>query len=411
MTRHLRLRDMGRTQRGVSLLESLVAFAVLAASTLAMADIQRHLRLGGDVARERSEATRLASEDMEQLRAFAAIDAASAARSFAAIESNVSTVDAAADRSGHAVYSIVRRVDAVSTAGAKAVSIAVSWSDRTSTPHDVVLHSFIAGAAPRYGGARSLGAGTIDAAPRGTAGRAPGVPATAREFGRGRSAWKPIERGTTALVFDDASGDVVARCGGIAHSTRTRDLSAATLAGCDTGRWLLVSGTVRFSSATPPVPSLANEPSLATTIAIALGPGIYGAPPQCCSEARKTVRYDIRAGLQMADVDVDATPASQGIERWTDTGDRFVAWHCVVTPRADGRWSGRAMLVAGGWAIGTKPEAHRVCRYVGGGDPIDANIAHPADYADVGRALVAQDFLVVRGSEACPRDGTVQHQP
>ena len=411
MTRHLLHRARARTQRGVSLLESLVAFAVLAASALAMADVQRHLRLGGDIARERSEATRLGSEDMEQLRAFGAIDAASAGRSYAAIESSVATVDAAADRSGHALYSIIRRVDAESAAEAKAVSVDVRWSDRTGAPHDVVLHSFIAGAAPRYAGALALGAGALDAAPRGVAGRAPGVPATAREFGRGRSAWKPVESGTTALVFDDASGDVVGRCEGIARSIRTQDLSAAALAACDTGRWLLISGTVRFTSATPPMSSQANEPSLATTLAIALGPGLYGAPPACFSEARKTVRYDIGTGLQMADVAVDATSASQGIDRWTDTGDRFVAWHCVVAPRADGRWSGRATLVAGGWGIGTTPDAHRVCRYVGGGDPNDANIAHPADYADVGRALVAQDFLVVRGSDACPRDGTVQHQP
>ena len=404
-------RGTGRTQRGVTLLESLVAFAVLAASALAMADLQRHLRLGGDIARERSEATRIGSEDMEQLRAFGAIDAASSARAYAAIENGVSTVDATADRSGHAVYRIVRSVDAASAAAVKSVAVAVRWNDRTGAPHDVVLHSFIAGVAPGYAGALALGAGALDAVPRGVVGRSPGIPATARELGRGRSAWKPVESGTTALVFDDASGEVVGRCDGIARSLRTQDLSAAALAGCETGRWLLVSGTIRFTSASPPSASQANDPSLATTLAITLGAGAYGAQPACDSEARKTVRYAVGAGMKMADVAVDATPASQGIDRWTDSGDRFVAWHCVVTPRADGRWSGRATLVAGGWGIGTTPDAHRVCRYIGGGDANDANIAHPADYADVGRALAAQDFLVVRGSEACPRDGTVQHQP
>ena len=49
------------------------------------------------------------------------------------------------------------------------------------------------------------------------------------------------------------------------------------------------------------------------------------------------------------------------------------------------------MLVADGWAIGTDANAHRICRYVGGGDPIDANIAHPAEYIDVAKDLVA-DF-------------------
>ena len=123
------------------------------------------------------------------------------------------------------------------------------------------------------------------------------------------------------------------------------------------------------------------------------------------------MRFRVNASLRIADVAIDATAASQGLDRWDDTGERFVAWHCIVVPRADGRWSGRATLVAGGWAIGAGADAHRVCRSVGGGDPIDANIAHPAEYADVDRALVAQNFLVVRGSETCPLDGTVQHQP
>ena len=411
MSQPLGLCQSRRTQRGVSLLESLVAFVVLAASTVAVAEMERHLRLGSDIARERSEALRLGNEDMENLRSFGAVDAASAARSYAAIGDDAATVDATADRAAHAVYRIVRRVDDGAAVAAKAVSVAVHWSDRGGAAHDVVLHSFVAGAAPRYAGALGLGAGAVDAAPRGVAGRAPGIPVRAKDLGRGKSAWKPVDDGSTALVFDNVSGEIVGRCDGVARPVRTRDLSAADLEGCATGRWLLVAGTVRFTSATPPVPSQANESPLATMLALALGPGVYGAPPTCFSEAQKTVRFRVDASLRIADVAIDATPASQGIEHWDDTGERFVAWHCIVVPRADGRWSGRATLVAGGWAIGAGADAHRVCRYAGGGDPIDANIAHPAEYADVDRALAAQNFLVVRSSEACPLDATAQHQP
>ena len=399
-----------RSQRGVSLLESLVAVVVLAASALAVAKMERHLRLGGDIARERSEALRLGSEDMEQLRSFAVVDAASAAHSYAAIGDDDATIDATTDRSAHAVYRIVRTVDAATIPAAKAVSVAVQWSDRAGEAHDVVLHSYIAGAAPRYAGALALGVGALDAAPRAVAGRAPGIPVTAKDLGRGRSAWKPIDSGTTALVFDNATGDIIGRCEGVATSTRTRDLSAPDLAGCATGRWLLVSGTVRFTAATPPATSQANESPLPTTLAIALDAQVYPAPPACFTEARKTVRYTLGTSLRIDDVALDATAASQGVDPWDDTGERFIAWHCVVAPRADGKWSGRATLVADGWAIGAVGAAHRVCRYVGGG-PIDANIAHPAAWRDVDGALVAQNFLVVRGSETCPLDGTVQHQP
>ena len=62
-----RSRSRRQRERGVSLVESLVAFAVLALGTAAVAHLQSQLRLAGDVARERSEAIRLgqgASEDM-----------------------------------------------------------------------------------------------------------------------------------------------------------------------------------------------------------------------------------------------------------------------------------------------------------------------------------------------------------
>ena len=83
-----------------------------------------------------------------------------------------------------------------------------------------------------------------------------------------------------------------------------------------------------------------------------------------------------------------------------------------MTPRADGRWSGRAPVVASGWTIGVGADDRRVCRYVHSGEPIDANIAPAGEYANVDRALVAENFLIVRGSESCPHDpATEQHQP
>ena len=74
-----------RRQRGVSLVESLVAFVVLAVGTAAAAQLQGQLRLAGDVARERSEAVRLGQAASEDMRSFAALDGAPGQRSFAGI--------------------------------------------------------------------------------------------------------------------------------------------------------------------------------------------------------------------------------------------------------------------------------------------------------------------------------------
>jgi hypothetical protein len=240
-------------------------------------------------------------------------------------------------------------------------------------------------------------------------GRAPGLPLSARSLGDGRSAWKPSERGTAALVFDDRTGAIVGRCA-VAPTTTTRDLGVEALAGCTPGSSLLVAGTVRFA------PSLAaadgSPPS--TAVALELRDGVYPAPPACFSEARKTVRLVRDGGVHVDDVALDTIPASAGGASWQETGARFIAWHCAVAPRADGRWSGRIAIVASSWTIGSSGSEGRVCRYASASvpDAIDANIASAGVDEEVGAALLGRNFLVVRGSDPCPRSPpTEQHQP
>jgi len=143
---------------------------------------------------------------------------------------------------------------------------------------------------------------------------------------------------------------------------------------------------------------------------------VYPAPPACFSDARKTLRSVVEGSLRIVDVPVDANAGAAGPTEASDGGDRFIAWHCVVAPRADGRWSGRIELASEGWTIGSTGTARRVCRYVGtGAGAIDANIASGGDDIDVGTALIGRDFLVVRGSESCPGEPltarTEPHQP
>ena len=385
-------------ERGISLLESLVAFVVLALGAAAVAQLQSQLRLGGDVARERSEAVRLAATAMDEMRAFAALEAASGARSYAAIGDADRVVDAASAPMAHASYRLERRIDERAFAAVKAAAVSVRWNDRQGGAREVVLHSFVARAAPIHAGALAVGAGAVLSATRGAAGRAPSVPITARQLGDRRSASKPSEHGATALIFDDRSGAVVARCDAIAMTIPTRDLSAATLAGCSSGRWLSVAGTIRFAA-----DSGADLGALRAGVAIELRDGAYPATPSCFAEARKTVRYLVDGSLHLDDVAVEATPADAGLTAWADTGDRFIAWQCIVAPRADGRWSGHVTVVPSGWTIGSDAGSRRVCRGVGGGGAtIDANIATAGDDRDIGAALLGRNFLVVRGDSSCP---------
>jgi len=409
-------------QRGAALLESLVAFVFLAVASLTAAQVQSQLRLHGDLARQRSEAVRLGARELEALRAWSTLEAASGASAYAAIVDADTTIDAEANPVNNTDYRIARRIDDAAFAGAKGTTVAVEWSDRGGGAQRVVLDSVIAGNDPVWSGALAVGAGA--GVPRGPLGRSPAVPVTARSLGSGRSALKPSSASGAAMVFDDRSGEIVSRCAGIAASTATRDLTAGDLTSCTEGRWQLLTGTLRFTSAVPPLASDAHDVPPAVAMALALTGGTYAAAPDCSVEAMKTVRYSAGGSLHIEAVPIDALPAALGLAAWLETGDRHVVYRCVVAPRADGRWSGRSTLLPSGWTIGTGSGDRRVCRYAADGDgsgAIDANIEHPADYVDVAGSLQAQNFLVVRGDQACPAAtddgllsaglGTVQHQP
>jgi Tfp pilus assembly protein PilV len=324
----------GARQRGITLLESLFAFVLLAIGSIAVGQLQSTLRLHADLARQRSEAVRLGERELESLRAYSVIEAASGARAYATIVDAETVVDGASGDASHTAYRIVRHIDETALNGAKTASISVEWADRSGAAQRVTLDSVIARSDPVYSGALALGAAT----PPGAFGRAPTIPVAAKSLGGGRSAWKPAVSGRIALVFDDASGRIVLRCTGVAAATR--DLVAGDLTTCEAGSWMLLSGTVRFTSATAPTSSAASELPLPFAIVLTLAAGSDTAAPDCSVEAMKTVRYTASGSVHIDAVLIAAMPASAGLSAWDDTGDRFAAYRCLVTPRTDGRWSG-----------------------------------------------------------------------
>jgi hypothetical protein len=391
-----------RRQRGATLVESLVAFVFVVAAGVGATQAMHALRGHADGARQRTEAVRLAVQAIESLRAFDG--AASGPASFAAI------VDADRSVAGvNASFRIEQRV--VDGRGEKAVSVGVAWADRHGETRRIRLDGALAGHAPMLSAALALGgAPAWRIAPYG---RDATIPPGAVALGDGRSVWKPApgDAAGLAIVFADASGEAVAVCSGVGSAPSR--VGAGDLAACTSGRWLVVSGAIRFAG-----------PLLSTSVALTLAPGRYPAAPMCSSEAMKTVRVSEAGGLRLAAVALDAAPPSLDAVAWVETGDRFVGWHCLVAPDADGRWSGRADLQPFGWTIGGGAADRRVCRYVDdrdGSGAIDANVEHPAEWVGVDAALGAQNFLVVRGDLACADAGgtgapdahlaTASHQP
>jgi type II secretory pathway pseudopilin PulG len=374
------------TQRGTTLLEALIAFLVLSLGMLAAARVQTQLRTNADLTRERTAAVRLAQRDIEQLRASAYADIADA----------TTVIDDAVR------YTLERRIAAANHARSAAVT--VRWSGRDGTAQSVVLHTLIAESDPAYAGALAI-APVAFGAP-GAYGRSARIPLPAKDLGDGRSALKPIEEGTLALVFDNASGRVLARCSGVAPAKWTRNLTAADLNGCADTSGVLLAGSVRFAALGAPAdPGAANDSPLPLAINVMLTGTPGTSAPQCSAEAKKTVRYSGASGLHIEAVPLAAAPESLGLPAWTDTGDRHVAYHCVVFPPANGSWSGSATIVPQGWTLGAGTGDRRICRYSADLDEsgaIDANIEHPPAYANANHALAHQNFLVVRGDASCP---------
>ena len=365
-----------RRARGATLLEALVAFLVLSLGMLTMARVQTSLRLNSDIARQRTEAVRLAEEDMETLRNFGAVAVSHGLKAYADIATATRSVTTG--QSGSNVsFEVARQVTAVDDPAYKSASVTVNWVDRSGAAQRVVLDSLIAATPPALSAALSITPRVQTV--RSVAGRAVSVPVTAKDLGNGHSALKPDSAQGLVFVFDNASGGVSSVCSGVAGNTR--DIVASDLVTCSVASGMLLSGQVRFSLAGVPDAARANDTPLPLAMALALSGGPYPGPAQCGTEATKTVTYSSGNSTRREAVPLSATPASWGVSAWSDLGERFVAYHCVVQPAGSpARWSGRSSVVPQGWALGTTAATHKVCRYSADQDSsggVDRNAEHP----------------------------------
>lgn len=135
-------------QRGLTLIESLLAFVVLSAGLLALLRVQPELRQQAELARQRSEAVRLAQQEIEGLRAFTSL------ADHAAIADHAHTVEP--DGLGSPRYAIARRVDAGSWPHARAIDVSVAWTDRRGEAQQVRLSTLIAAHEPALAAQRLL---------------------------------------------------------------------------------------------------------------------------------------------------------------------------------------------------------------------------------------------------------------
>ena len=374
--------------RGVSLVEAMVALAVMAFGTLAVLGVQGTLRLNGDIAKQRSDALRIAQEALEDARSFERL------QDYIALATTDPAPVAGYDSSNTA-YTLRRTVVDAAAADPtrprrKTLVVDVDWADRTGQAQTLRLSALLHGVAPELAG--SLAVPTAGAVTRQPGGRHPAIPPSAVPWGEGRSRFDPPGGGGIGWVFDNVRADIVQVCAGPA------------LESCIDFNARLLAGHVRFATdAAPPTGADARVPP-GTVAPVAVAVAITAPAPA-----------DIGCYAQNLDLSTRA-------------------YWCAVPVADVGAWSGQSLVLGLPLAISVAdPDAglFRICRYTPyrNAHPVVPdgmrNEEHPLLYVGVTRALVNQNFLVVRAGDGavaydCPPDdvpgdplntNTWHHQP
>jgi hypothetical protein len=377
MTRAARLTASGfhariKVQRGVSLVEAIVAMAVMAFGMMAIVGLQSTLRLNSDITKQRGEAVRIAEDAIEAWRAFSVIETTAGRTAYNDIA--LGALDDVAVNGSNTTFTLKRTVSPGQ--GWKAFRVEVSWIDRTGLEQRVALNSVIGGADPALSGVLSVVPGGVPV--RQPLGRSGGIPPTAIDLGGGKSAYRPPGApDTTVWVFDNLTGVITSVC-----NFPGEDLSLLVPAdNCVEQPSWLISGFVRFS----------------------FGPNPSATVP--ASEQIDLRMVAVAVGDAFADGECFVTPVQ-------DPKLTYTSYRCRVPQSADTTWTGTILLtpppVPDPPPDSPDPQldlaTHDVCRYGAA-----VNVDKPR-FQGLNRSLGSENYLVIDQGIACPF-GTRRHQP
>ena len=202
-----------RNSGGFAILEALVGLLVLAFGMLALAAFQSTLSLQSDIAKQRSEATRLAQRQIDRLRAFnqRGADGTPGGASLTYVEDVVTPADFTVT-SGHTntTFTVSTAVTVPTGDRYRWLRVAVNWLDRTGATRDVVMNTVVSDGDP--GDLGALGVGRTKSTTLRPKNRNINIPYPAVTLSGGQlSAFVPPP-GNVVYVFDNSSGNVVQRC-------------------------------------------------------------------------------------------------------------------------------------------------------------------------------------------------------
>lgn len=412
-----------RGQGGVTLIEALVALLVMSFGMLALVGLMSNLRFGADLAKQRSEAMRIARAEIAKVRDYSILERAAGTPAGVTAYSDITSMaqpSPVTPQDSNTTYSVQRTVIPLTTGGdGLAVRLAVSWTDRAGANQFVNLDTVIARVDPVF-------SAVVGFTPQGGAitpatGRSPVIPADAKQLDKNNSAFRPSGLGSTVWVFNNITGVIVGKCT-IPVGTPVSSLTPADVASCNNNtNGLLLSGTVRFSNTNPANPTLPE--AFAIPLGINFDGGSYSLPRLDLDNTPiRNAQGVIQTDSYSAQPPTPTGGNPPNFECFNDSPGTapstqpFVNYYCIVYQSTPGVvWSGKVVLT--GFSTGTNATDYRVCRYSadynGSGDMYTAdkrlldNTEHPAVYGRVTASLARQNFLVVRGNLSCPTAAAV----
>ncbi|MEK8050469.1 prepilin-type N-terminal cleavage/methylation domain-containing protein [Ideonella sp. DXS22W] len=342
--------------RGFTLLEALVALALVAISLMGLMRLYSTLSRGEDDARQRGEAVLLAQDRLEQLRSYTSIDGASNSWNTLASGSDTASSNT----------SFTRRwtLGGASTDPMRAVSVQMSWTDRAGGTQQFSLDSVISRTDPADVGLLGfpLPANTTLKRPKN---RNLNIPVPASDLGNGESAFR-LPNTNYAVVFSNESGYVVKTC---SLTTSSSTITLADLSGCATAYAYIVAGYISLDGVSSFPSGLAvNTASLTGTSSVT------------CS-------------------------VSNAVDQSTGTAiSGYQYYLCVVAvPSAGAPWSGTVRLAAGTLNAGSGGSSDRlVCRFqFPAAAGITNNMRNVQPYSAVTESLDSQNY-VITNANSCP---------
>jgi Tfp pilus assembly protein PilV len=375
-----------RLEQGISLIEALVAVAVMGFGLLGLLGLQSTLRTNADLSKQRSQAVRMANEQIEEQRVYSVLDTTVGSKAW----DDITTIPVAAVTGVLGMNATFNRTltvtnlpiagQALSIAPYKTIRSDVVWRDRSDQDQTVTISTHIVASAPEVMGA--LAASGTGSPVQQAGGRDARIPPGAVDQGDGTSTFDPPGAAGVSWTFNNVTGIVQRVCvSGVCTNVNAR----------------LLSGFVRFAL------------------------GTVTAPTGVEAEVPPSTAFLVGAA-------VDINEAGPGLNAYTQlcyvglSGSSAVAYYCLIEFEPTRRfWSGRSGLYALPLPIATNiadasAGKYRVCRYTtersqAAVGPTLSNEQHPYEYANVRDILTGQNFLVINAGDGttafdCPDDNT-----